>query len=90
MDLESRRSWYAYSRARDEMFAATDTPWAPWHLVDSNNKKKARLNCISHLLSMIPYQHIEQTKIELPQPCQEEAYDEEASVNERNWIPEQY
>jgi polyphosphate kinase 2 len=90
MDLESRRSWFAYSRARDEMLAATDTHWAPWHLVNSNNKKKARLNCISHLLSSIPYQKLEQEKIELPERCQDGAYDVEATVKNRNWIPERF
>ncbi|WP_018971190.1 polyphosphate kinase 2 [Rubritalea marina] len=90
MDLESRRSWFAYSRARDEMFAATDTDWAPWHLVDSNNKKKARLNCISHLLSMIPYERLPQDEIILPKPLQDDAYDSIASVQDRRWVPESY
>lgn len=56
MDLESYSRWYAYSRARDEMLAATDTEFAPWHVVDSNDKKRARLNIISHLLGQIPYE----------------------------------
>ena len=55
MDLESYSRWYEYSRARDEMFAATDTEFAPWHVADSNDKKRARLNIISHLLEQIPY-----------------------------------
>ncbi|MFC5049602.1 polyphosphate kinase 2 [Rubritalea spongiae] len=90
MDLESRRSWYAYSRARDQMLAATDTHWAPWHLVNSNNKKKARLNCISHLLNSIPYQKIKQETIVLPEPDQEDAYDVDAAIKNRNWIPERF
>ncbi|MGJ8672538.1 polyphosphate kinase 2 [Rubritalea sp.] len=90
MDLESRRSWYAYSRARDAMFSATDTHWAPWHLVDSNNKQKARLNCISHLLGMIPYQKIKQEKIVLPEPNQDDAYDINDSIQNRNWIPKHF
>src|SRR6478736_3174662 len=56
MDLESYSRWYDYSRARDDMFAATDTPWAPWYVVDSNDKKRARLNIINHLLDKIPYE----------------------------------
>ncbi|MFC4995312.1 polyphosphate kinase 2 [Rubritalea tangerina] len=90
MDLESRRSWFAYSRARDEMFEATDTDWAPWNLVNSNDKKKARLNCISHLLSMIPYEKLPQDQIQLPPPIQDGAYDSIASVKNRHWIPERY
>ena len=58
MDLESHRRWYDYSRARDEMLLATDTPFAPWYIVNADDKKRARLNCISHLLSLIPYEEI--------------------------------
>ena len=58
MDLESHRRWYDYSRARDEMFAATDTPEAPWYVVDSHDQLCVRLNCISHLLSLIPYYEV--------------------------------
>jgi polyphosphate kinase 2 len=66
MDVESYSRWYDYSRARDEMFAATDTPWAPWYVVDSNDKKRARLNMISHLLAQIPYKSVPRDKIKLP------------------------
>jgi polyphosphate kinase 2 len=66
MDLESYSRWYEYSRARDEMFAATDTPWAPWFVVRSDNKKRARLNTIKHLLSNIPYEEAPREKVELP------------------------
>jgi polyphosphate kinase 2 len=68
MDVESYSRWYDYSRARDEMFAATDTAWAPWHVVDSNDKRRARLNCIHHLLSTIPYEDVtkKMKKVELP------------------------
>ena len=55
MDLESHYRWYDYSRARDAMFAATDTDDSPWYVVDSNEKRRGRLNCISHLLSLVPY-----------------------------------
>ncbi len=66
MDLKSYSRWYDYSRARDETFAATDTPWAPWYVTVSNDKKKTRLNIISHLLSMVPYEEAPREKVELP------------------------
>ena len=66
MDLKSYSRWYDYSRARDDMFAASDTAWAPWYVVKSNDKKRARLNCISHILRQIPYQDILPEPIELP------------------------
>ena len=66
MDIEAHRRWYDYSRARDEMLAATDTPEAPWYLVDSNDQRRGRLNCISHLLSLIPYEEVPQPKVEMP------------------------
>jgi polyphosphate kinase 2 len=66
MDLESHRRWYDYSRARDEMFAATDTPESPWYVVDSNDQRRGRLNCISHFLSLIPYKEVPHEKVKLP------------------------
>jgi polyphosphate kinase len=66
MDLESHWRWYDYSRARDEMFLATDTTFAPWYIVNADDKRRARLNCISHLLSLIPYQDVKREKVELP------------------------
>ena len=66
MDLKSYSRWYDYSRARDEMFVATDTPWAPWYVVRSDNKRRARLNAISHILSKIPYEALPRSKVELP------------------------
>jgi polyphosphate kinase 2 (PPK2 family) len=66
MDLQSYSRWYDYSRARDEMFAATDTPWAPWYVVRSDDKKRARLNIITHLLSKIPYEEAPREKVKLP------------------------
>jgi polyphosphate kinase 2 len=66
MDLKSYSRWYDYSRARDEMFAATDTSWAPWHVVRSDDKKRARLNLITHLLGQIPYKEAPREKIKLP------------------------
>jgi len=67
MDLESHRRWYDFSRARDEMLVATDTPYAPWYLVNADDKKRARLNCISHLLSVIPHKEIKRDKVRLPE-----------------------
>jgi polyphosphate kinase len=66
MDLESHRRWYDFSRARDEMFAATDTAESPWYVVDANDQRQARLNCISHLLSLIPYYEVPHEKVKLP------------------------
>ncbi len=66
MDLKSYSRWYDYSRARDEMFAATDTPWAPWFVAQSDDKRRARLNIIRHLLSRIPYTGTDRAKIKLP------------------------
>jgi polyphosphate kinase 2 (PPK2 family) len=66
MDLKSYSRWFDYSRARDEMFAATDTGFAPWYVVPSDDKKRARLNMITHLLSKIPYQEPPREKVKLP------------------------
>ncbi len=66
MDLLSYSRWYDYSRARDEMFAATDTPWAPWYVIRSDDKKRARLNAITHLLQQIPYEEVPREEIKLP------------------------
>jgi polyphosphate kinase 2 len=66
MDLKSYSRWYDYSRARDEMFLASDTAWAPWYVVPSDNKRRARLNTISHILSKIPYEELKRPKVELP------------------------
>ena len=66
MDLEAHRRWYDYSRARDEMFAATDTPESPWYVVDFNDQRRGRVNCIAHLLSLIPYEEVPYDKVKLP------------------------
>src|SRR5207245_5621740 len=66
MYLESYARWYAYSRARDMMLEATDTKDAPWYIVRSDDKRRARLNCISHLLGVIPYKEVTRDKIQLP------------------------
>jgi polyphosphate kinase 2 len=67
MDMRSySRCWYDYSRARDAMFAATDTPESPWHVVDANEKRRARLNCITHLLSLVPYKEVPREPVKFP------------------------
>ena len=66
MDLKSYSRWFDYSRARDEMFLATDTSWAPWYIVRSDNKRRARLNALTHILSKIPYKELPRGKVELP------------------------
>jgi polyphosphate kinase len=66
MDIKSYTHWYDYSRARDEMFRASDTSWAPWFVADTNDKKRGRLNIITHLLGQIPYEPLKRTRIELP------------------------
>jgi polyphosphate kinase 2 len=88
MDLESYKRWYDYSRARDAMFEATDTGWAPWHVVRSDNKKRARLNVIDHLLSMIPYKELPRKKISLPKRQPRHGYKEPAY--DYKFIPEKY
>jgi polyphosphate kinase 2 len=76
MDLESYSRWYDYSRARDEMFQATDTSWAPWYVVNSNDKRRARLNVISHLLTRIPYKKVKREKVVLPKRQKQGSYRE--------------
>jgi polyphosphate kinase 2 len=88
MDLPSRERWYDYSRARDQMLDATDTKFAPWHIVDSNDKKQARLNLITHLLGQIPYKHMPRKKVHLPKRSMKNAYDDVAPMAKRRWIPE--
>ena len=76
MDLKSYSRWYDYSRARDEMFKATDTPWAPWYVVRSDDKKRARLNVITHLLAHIPYEEVPREKVKLPDRQKPHGYKE--------------
>ena len=88
MDLESHRRWYDYSRARDAMFASTDTPQSPWYVVQADDKKRARLNCITHLLSTVPWERIPQEKVNLPKRQKPKGY-RDPEWNYR-WIPEKY
>ena len=89
-DLDSYRRWYEYSRARDIMFLATDTDNAPWHIVRSDDKKRARLNCIRHLLSCIPYEDVPFEASELPEREMTHKYDDVAALANRRFIPEKY
>ena len=90
VDLPSRSKWFEYSRARDMMLQATDTDYAPWHIMPSDDKKRARLNCIAHLLSLIPYKRIPREKIKLPDRSMKGAYDDHASLQGRRFIPQKY
>jgi hypothetical protein len=76
MDLKSYSRWYDYSRARDEMFKATDTPWAPWYVVSSDDKRRARLNAITHLLNHIAYEQVPREKVKLPERQKPHGYKE--------------
>ena len=89
-DLESRRRWYDYSLARDMMLDATDQDYAPWHVVKSDDKKRARLNCIAHLLDQIPYERVPREKVKLVSRSKKRAYDDVATMKKRRWIPEAY
>ena len=90
MDLPSRERWYEYSRARDRMMEATDTEESPWHIVRSDDKKRARLNCISDILSRIPYERVRRAKVKLPKRSKKHAYDDMASMKDRRWIEEKF
>ena len=90
MDLESFGRWYAYSRARDKMLEATDTKHAPWYLIRSDDKRRARLNCISHLLGLIPYKKAPREKVKLPKRSEKGRYNDQASLKGRHFVPEKY
>jgi polyphosphate kinase 2 len=90
MDLPSRSKWFEYSRARDLMLKATDTKWAPWHILRSDDKKRARLNAIHHLLKLIPYKKVPREKIKLPKRSLKGEYDDQAALKGRNFVPEKY
>jgi polyphosphate kinase len=90
MDLESYRRWYDYSRARDAMFKATDTRYAPWRIVRSDDKKRARLNCISQLLELIPYKKPSRPKVKLPKRSERGEYNDQASLRGRHFVAEKF
>jgi len=90
VDLPSRSRWYDYSQARDVMLEATDTKVAPWYILHSDDKRRARLNCISHFLSLIPYKEVPRDNVKLPNRDKKGAYDDQATLKGRNFVPEQY
>jgi polyphosphate kinase len=90
MDIESYRRWYDYSKARDLMFKATNSKHAPWYVVNSEDKRRARLNCITHLLSMIPYKRIRREKVQLPKRSDKGRYNDQAMLRKMTRIPELY
>jgi polyphosphate kinase 2 len=89
MDLESRVRWMDYSKAKDDMFAATDISESPWYVVDADDKKRARLNCINHLLSVIPYEDLTPEPIKLP-PKQKNMKYERPPIETQNFVPNKY
>ena len=90
MDLPSRSKWYDYSRARDKMLEATDTKHAPWRILRSDDKKRARLNCIAQLLELIPYEELPREKVKLPKRIMKNAYDDAKTLKGRKFVPEKY
>ena len=90
IDLCSRSKWYEYSRARDLMFAATDSNYAPWYIVPADDKRRARLNCIEHLLHLIPYKKLWRKTVKLPKRSTRGAYDDRASLQGRRFVPSKH
>mgnify|MGYP001017803943 CR=1 FL=1 len=90
MDLPSRKRWYDYSKARDMMLDATDTEHAPWHIVLSDDKKRARLNIIRHILDTIPHKKLKREKVKLPKRSMKGAYDDQATIAARKFVRERY
>ena len=89
MDIESRKHWVEYSQAKDEMFTHTDRTHAPWFVVNADNKKKARLNCIAHLLRQIPYKDLTPIQFELPTRQPDTGY-KRPKKSKQHWVPERY
>src|SRR5262245_49585901 len=89
-DLWSRSRWFEYSRARDIMLEATDTEYAPWYIVASDDKRRDRLNCISHLLGLIPYKKLPRKNVQLPQRSTRDAYDDRATLEGRRFVKPRY
>src|SRR5204863_135807 len=90
MDLPSRSRWFDYSRARDQMLKATDSKHAPWYILHSDDKKRARLNAIRELLKLIPHKEVPREKIKLPKRSMKHAYDDQATLRGRKLVPERY
>ena len=90
MDIASFQHWYDYSRARDDMLAATNSGWAPWYIVPADNKRRARLNCISHLLSLIPHKKLPREVVKLGKRDLKGRYDDKESIVQFGTIPQKY
>src|SRR5512140_345952 len=90
MDLPSRSKWFEYSRARDLMLNATDTAHAPWYILRSDDKKRARLNCLGHILDLIPDKTVPRVEVDLPKRSMKGAYDDQASIKSRKFVAEKY
>ena len=90
MDLESYRRWYDYSRARDLMFKATSSKHAPWYVIRSDDKRRARLNCIAHLLKLIPYKRIQKDKVKRPERSDKGRYNDQAGLRRMTFVAERY
>lgn len=90
MDVQSYRRWYDYSRARDDMLLATDTEYAPWYIVPADNKKRARLNCISHFLSLVPYKDLSREQVTLGKRNMKGKYDDQLFPEDKRFIPQIY
>src|SRR5215472_1008039 len=90
IDIESFGRWSDYSRARDLMLDATDTKHAPWHIVRSDDKRRARLNCISHILSQIPYKKAPRAEVKLPRRQKKDKYDDQAGLRGRKFVAQRY
>jgi polyphosphate kinase 2 len=90
MDIESYKHWYEYSKARDMMLQATDSNHAPWFIVRSDDKRRARLNCISHILDSIPHKTVHTEKVKLPKRLDSNQYDDQRSLKRRRFVPEKY
>jgi len=88
MDLESFKRWYEYSKARDMMLERTDTEESPWHIVRTDDKRRGRLNAISHILAQIPYKRIEKAKVKLPSRSDKRQYDDQATLKGRRFVNE--
>ncbi len=90
MDIKSYNRWDEYSRARDLMLKTTDSKHAPWYIVRSDDKRRARLNCISHILNQIPFKKISRPKVKLPKRASKLKYDDQAALKGRHFVPERY
>jgi polyphosphate kinase 2 len=90
VDLQSHERWYEYSRARDIMFETTDTKHAPWYILRSDDKQRARLNCISHLLTVIPWKPVERGKVKLPKRSTKDTYDDQGTLKGKRFVPQKY